>query len=167
MQCASFWRLSKPKCSHGQLRLNSKWRTKRGLPWIVSASPSNTPSSLDHERTKCAKLRSSCSTHLVDWNRWSVASNNGRGLDGAPPPRWGCQMGTADGLGPGRCRDPKKRPSHIREGAARDRAKPSPPPWSACHQVVQTFTLCCYRRTSSMRDSLAVEKHYRVRELAD
>ena len=61
----------------------------------------------------------------------------------------------------------KKRPWHIREGADRDQAKPSTPPWSACHKIVQTFTRCCYRRTSSMRDSLAVEKHYRVKELAD
>src|SRR6202162_5931870 len=39
---------------------------------------------------------------------------------------------------------------------------------SACHKIVQTITrCCCYRREPSMRDSLAVEKHYRVKELAD
>jgi hypothetical protein len=28
-------------------------------------------------------------------------------------------------------------------GTARDQAKHTPPPWSGCHQIVETFTRCC------------------------
>ena len=44
--------------------------------------------------------------------------------------------------------------------------KPIPPPWSARRQIAKTITRCCEWREPSMRDSLAVQKHYRVKELA-
>ena len=50
---------------------------------------------------------------------------------------------------------------------AGDQAKLLQPPRSACRQITETIAHCCLWRKPSMPDTLAVQKHYRVKELAD